>query len=253
MRKFIKLSHEVKIELDWVFAKPRTLLIGVFLSAVLSFGFFCLSLAIGTYSELTLPFAAAIIILWTFSDVTLTNQLMFDKNRSLEAVNSNADFRHILFIKNVAVVILSIPLCLVFGFILAIIVGRWSELLYGLVMSLALLWGWLGVGNVLSVLLPFEPKEIKELLVHKKHWLRYGFYYGFPWIILPGYTTMLAIPLVLMHWFTGNALFAHKVLSFITLLTISIIIWQIGLSIAYRFTKNPKSKIQSLLSKPGKI
>ena len=101
---------EIKKEIALFFKAPHTQLNSIMVNAVISLSFFLISLFLGTTNPKVLPFAAAIVLLWTVADASITNQFMFDKKRSYELFKHRHDITHILIIRNLVVVILIIPL-----------------------------------------------------------------------------------------------------------------------------------------------
>lgn len=242
-----KIGRDVRRELAQDFKPPRLLLLNLLINGIISLAFFLFSLFFGRANQNVLPFAAAVIMLWTLADVSITNQLILDRKRSADALKRGGDLRYLLLIKNLTVVIFSIPFCLLFGLIMVAIIGKWSELLYGLIMALVLVWGWLGISNFMSVAMPFELKELKVLLRRKKDWPGYGFLYVLPWIILPIYAGLLALPLILIKWASGQAAFVYKTASVLILLFISLVIWRLSLILCRRYSRKDHAKIKRLL------
>lgn len=230
--KFGSYINEVKEELKSYLDPPRTKLNSLIVNAFISLGFFLISLALGSVNSKVLPIAATVILLWTLADASITNQFTYDKDRIGKLLKKHNDLKQVLIIRNLAIVVLSIPLSIIFGLLMVAIIGKWSELLYGLVMALALVWGWLGISNVLSIYLPFDHLQTKQIIKREKGWFRYSFLYVLPWIILPFYSLVILIPLKLLNIITGYISFSHILSSSIIVLFSSLIIWYIGLNIS---------------------
>lgn len=248
MAEALKLRQEVSSELRWIFAPPRTVLQRVIINGIVSLAFFMFSLVMGTNNQKLLPFAATVMLLWTFADASLTNQLMVDRERPSYKNMKSKRMSRFLIVNNLTVVVLSIPVCILFGLIMVAIVGKWSELILGVGMALALIWGWLGIANVLSVMLPFQQKKGKELLSRGKGTLAYIVLYCLPWIMLPVYAGVIILPLLILHWVTGDAAASHKFAAFGIILVLSLAIWLFGLQISQRYIKNPNAKIWDLIN-----
>jgi hypothetical protein len=242
------LSYDVWRELRGVFARPHPFAWKLLGNGVVSLAFFMVSLALGTNNPTLLPLAATIMLLWTFADATLTNQLILGDNRSAFSEERYGNLRRFWLVKNLAAVILSVPLCVLFGLIMVAIVGEWSELTYGLLMAVAMIWGWLGIGNALSVVLPFRWLATRAVLHRRNGWLRYAVLYALPWVLLPVYGLVLELPFVLAKWATGAASVSHRFAAFAVVLAISVAIWLLGLRVAVSATRRPQASVWSLLS-----
>ena len=216
-------------------------------NSLVSFAFFAGSLLLGTYNQSFLPFAACVILLWALADASLTNQLLFDRSRSKHLDISKKGVRHTFLVWNLSVAVLCVPLCLVFGLAMAVIVGRWMEVINGLVMALLLIWGWLGICNVMSVRLPFEQMQAKQVMKRQKGWLGYSILYALPWIMLPVYAGIIILPLTLLHWITGQKFTSHMFVSLVLIATVSIVLWLVGLNVVARHAGKPQAKVWKLL------
>jgi hypothetical protein len=181
------------------------------------------------------------------ADATITNQLVFDKAKAAEELKKFGTLKHFIIVKNLALVCLSIPLVAIFGLILVGIVGRWTELLYGAVMAFVLIWGWLGISNALSAMLPFELKNFNEYRTNRTIWISYAVLYGLPWVILPVYGFMMTVPFVLLGWTASNAAQDHRMVALAILSTLSLALWLVGLHIAEKYIRHPESKVKRLV------
>jgi len=240
---------EIKHELAWIFKKPHTQLNSILVNAVISLGFFVFSLVLGTTNPKVLPFAAAVVLLWTIADASITNQFMYDKKRSKDLLKNSDSLYRPLIIRNVTVVILTIPLCIIFGLLMVAILGKWSELIYGLALALSLVWGWLGISNFLSVYFPFEQLNTKQVIKRDDGWKRYVILYVMPWLILPVYVLIIILFLKLVHVITGNLASSHIILSSLVVLGISLVIWVVGLLLANKSSERKNKLLVNYLDK----
>jgi len=241
------LWNDVKYELRRYFSKPRTTLNGLVINSIISVVFFLVSYWLGAYSQKLVPIAAATILLWALADASLTNQLLFNRKDTQNALKKQGSLKRLLLVKNLAIAVLSIPLTIAFGLMLVLIVGKWSELLYGAIMTFALIWGWLGISNAMSVYLPFELLSLKQYLGNKHVWIRYGFVYCLPWIILPIYAVIMTLPILMLGWTKAEAAQDHRVIGILVILALSLIIWFGGLLIADKYSRKTNSKIKQHL------
>jgi len=242
------LLHDVAVELRNQFRPPYTLVINTSVSGAISLALFLGSLALGSINDKLLPFAATVILLWTLSDVFLTNQLVYDRERVIRRLEEGRNVEHLMRVKNITVAIMSIPLCIIFGLVMVAVLGKWSELINGLLLAIALIWGWLGVSNIVAVQLPFKLLPFSEVRHERRTFIRYTLLYCLPWLLLPIYDAILILPLILLHWITGATVSAHMALALVLVAIVSLTIWQIGVRYASRHVTEPTSKIRRLLS-----
>jgi len=237
----------IKKELLLFFVPPRQFLNTIAINSVVSLLFFLVSYYLGMYNPQLLPVAAATILLWTLADSSITNQLIFDKKSTVNAMKKDGTLKRLLMAKNLTVVILSIPLTLVYGLILVVIVGKWDVIIYGVIMAFTLIWGWLGVCNALSVLLPFKVINFKKIFGNRHMWLRYSILYGLPWLMLPVYAIVMSLPFILVGWTRADAAISHRLIAVMILFLSSMLIWQIGLLLADRYARRPHSRIKKVI------
>lgn len=238
---------DVKSDLLGYFRPPQKNLNTLVLNGLVSVLFFLGSYFLGSNSPSLLPIAASTILLWTLADASISNQLIFDKNQAAKSLKTHGSLRHYFLVKNIVIVIISIPLTLIYGLVLVAIIGSWNELLYGAVAASMLVWGWLGICNAISVILPFEIVDVKTYAKNHRMWLPYGILYGLPWVLLPAYALIMGLPFVLLGWTRADAETNHRLVSIITIFTLSVIIWLIGFSIANQYSKKPNRRLNSLL------
>jgi len=241
------LYRDIATELRSINTKPRELLSALVINGFISFLFFLSSYYLGTYNSNILPVAAATILLWTLADLSLTNQLIFDRASAQAELKKNHTLKRLLLVKNLAIVVLVIPITLIFGLILMVVIGRRSDLLYSLLMVLALVWGWLGISNALSALLPFEILSMKRFLGDRHEWIRYSVLYGLPWLLLPVYAIVVLLPFLLLGWTSTQDARAHQLISLAMMLGISLLFWWGGLMIADKYTAKPDARVKKLL------
>lgn len=242
------LIHDVATEVRSYFKPPHTMLNSLFINSLISLAFFLGSYWLGTYNEAFLPIAAATILLWTLADTSVCNQFLFDKAGALRSIQRTGSLRDYLLVKNMSVVVLTLPMSILYGLLLVVIIGKWNELLYGVVASFTLVWGWLGISNALSAHLPYEIMDLKSYMKQRQSWIRYGFVYVLPWMLLPVYAVIMALPFILLGWTTAEASLNHRIVSLSILFALSLTIWWIGLRVADRYTTHNKSKVKRMLA-----
>jgi hypothetical protein len=246
MTKNGSLINNLGVELRSVIIPPHLLLNTLIINSAISFLFFLGSLLLNLYDEQLLPVAAATILLWGLADSSFTNQLLFNKDQSIKEIKKYGSLERFLVIKNLLVIVLSVPVTIFYGLILVGITGKWTEILYGVALAFILIWGWLGISNAMSVSLPFDKKTIKNI-VKNKLWFKYATYYVLPWILLPVYILILSIPFILLGWTRSDAANNHKLLTLIILFSCSLLIWVCGFIFVVKAATKKSSRLNKLL------
>ncbi len=242
------IVSEVFHELKNIFAPPRDFLNILVINGAISFVFFFVSYRRGTFDPKLLPIAAATIMLWTLADASITNHLLYYKPKTVALYKQQVNLKRFLLVKNLTMVIVSIPMTVVFGLLLVAITNKWSEMIYGTIVAIALIWGWLGISNALSTRLPFEMLKLNKYLKNRRVWLRYGILYGLPWILLPIYAVIISLPFILLGWTKATTGNQEKFLSWLLLLSFSVCIWLMSFRIANKAIKRPDSKLVRMIS-----
>jgi hypothetical protein len=181
-------ARRVADEIRWSFTPPRLWLSGVVANVVLSLLYLLVSpltnprhsqfswdVLIGTY------FATFVL-----ADVTSTNVLGVDIHRVRASLRAGMTIRGVLFTKNLALLVLVGGPTL----LLTAILGRHltpARLTDTLLLVLLPLLSWLGVGNVISVLLPVQTRTLAQRRREWRTWrtviwlthlaLPYGLYF----------------------------------------------------------------------------
>ena len=96
------------------------------------------------------------VVLWCLADPVNTNQLGNDSERVINSLRGGDRVWRILAIKNLALAVMLLPLAMLVTVIHLSIMGRFHFLFHTLVFDLGAILLWMGVGSVVSVLLPFH-------------------------------------------------------------------------------------------------
>lgn len=235
-------------ELKNIFSPPRDFLNILVINGAISFVFFFESYRRGTFNPKLLPIAAATIMLWTLADASITNHLLYNKPKTIALYKQQASLKRFLLIKNITMALISIPMTLIFGLLLVAITNKWSEMIYGTIVAVVLIWGWFGICNAMSAQLPFEMLKLNKYLKNHRIWLKYGILYGLPWVLLPIYAVIISTPFILLGWTRATTSTDEKVLSWLLLLGFSLTIWLLGFRIADKALKRPDSRLLQMIS-----
>ncbi len=176
---------EVAAELRWIFAERKGWLIGF------AFNLVCAGAYVGWshYSphrvdDLRVDGIATGIALWVMADVLNTNQLGDDADRVNDLVAHGYGVRRQLSRKNGALLVLLLPLTVLVSFAVRGALGRWGTIPRAVFFDAFVVFTWLGVGDVLSVLIPYRSISLRERMRRPRSWARWGFCLGAPYLVL---------------------------------------------------------------------
>ncbi len=200
------LLGQVGAELWSIFTKRRSLLLGMVLNAVLATGYIAFTHQRGRFQPSTVPFVAAGFVIWILADVLTTNQLGVDADRVLASLAGGTRIRRILVVKNLALAILLLVIAVAVSVGVSAWVGRTHIVASSILLSLCAVFGWLALGNLASVVLPYRPVPLKERWKRRRSWLRWAVCVAAPYILL----VVFPILAVGAH-LAGKALFPRQV------------------------------------------
>ncbi len=183
-----QLPHRVLAEVRWSFQWPCNWLLGVFINLGLSLLWLVLVPLRGQPHHDWVIVVGTYFAVFILADITTTNVLGLDAMRVRASLATGVKVRRLLLTKNYALlVIVGLP-TLVFTGVLTVT----SELPHRLVLTLpgvALpMFAWLGVGNVVSVLLPVAVRPLRARWAERRNWRS-----TLPWLI------QLGVPYLLLY------------------------------------------------------
>jgi hypothetical protein len=109
-----------------------------------------------------LPYLGLWVISVVMGGAVCINAMSFDAMRVRAALDSGARLWHLLVIKNAAVFCLVAPIGFLLSALLAWRAGDWGALFKACAFMICFIVLWLGVGNVLSILLPIRDEPIRK-------------------------------------------------------------------------------------------
>ncbi len=176
------------------------------------------------------------VVLWCLADTVNTNQLGNDADRVVNSLRAGDSVARILAIKNVALAILLLPLAILINVVHWLIAGRWHLLLHTAVFDLGAVFLWMGVGSVVSVLLPYPPIRIHRrvrAILARKGVVRYALAQAAPYALWIGIIKVLHLP---WHTFYDNHVLGPRREEFLgyafVYLGIAFAYWGLGLWLA---------------------
>ena len=121
---------------------------------------------------------------WVLASALNANQLGFDADRSAASLRAGDTAWRILFLKNLAVLVVLAPAIVATSVVLRLTVADAPDPIpIALVRDLADMTVWLGFGSLLSVLLPFRPLGVRGRWAARPTWPRFALCLAAPYVI----------------------------------------------------------------------
>ncbi|MFN2517903.1 MAG: hypothetical protein ABR604_02505 [Jatrophihabitantaceae bacterium] len=198
------LLWQVLGEVRWSFTRPMTWLVGVGVNMVLAAAWWTVLPLTGRHRSDWVIVVGTYFATFVLADVTTTNVLGLDALRVRVSLVRGVELRRILAVKNLALlVIVALPTLLVVA-LLTVTSGDPYRLVLTLPGVAFPILTWLGVGNVVSVLLPVAVTPVRERWEHRRDLLptaRWLFHLVLPYALLYAVNPVSHIPgAVFRNW-----------------------------------------------------
>ena len=245
------LLRDVADELRWTATSRKGWLIG------LATNFFVAVIYVGyTHfdprrpGDIRIANVGTAVAVWVLSNTLNTNQLGADSDRVVASLERGDSVPRILAIKNLALAVFLVPLAIVISIAVRILVDRWRLLPHAVMMDVGAVFLWLGVGSVISVLLPYRPIALRARWRRRRTWPRWAFC-----LALPDLTYFLVLPFLHVPYF---AIYSEKVFgpyqrNFLiysaVYLGIGVVYWVIGLLLASLYARRRPTQLTDNLAR----
>lgn len=236
------LWRDILDELRWTWSGRKWWLLGMLGNLVFAIGY----LVVTDYDprvagDIKVANVGLAVVLWCLADPINTNQLGNDSERVVNSLKAGDRVERILVIKNIALAALLLPFAFLISVIHWLIAGRWHLVPHTIVADLGAVFLWMGVGSVVSVLLPYPPIRIRsrvKALLARKSVLRYAACLAAPYVLWYGIVKVLHIP---YNEIADHRLLGSRVADFpkyaLVYLGICLVYWVLGLSIALAYDR----------------
>jgi hypothetical protein len=190
------------------------------------------------------------VAIWVLSNTINTNQLGADGDRVLASVQRGDTVRRILAIKNLALAVFLVPLAIVISVLVRILADRWRLLPHAAMMDVAAVFLWLGLGSVISVLLPYRPIALRERWKQHHTWLRWGICQAVPdlsyFVVMP----VLHLPYFAVYHLQVFGPYQPNFLMYsFFYLGMGLAYWALGLWLASLYTRRRASQFTANLAR----
>jgi hypothetical protein len=188
------------------------------------------------------------IVLYFLADVVNTNQLGSDRDRVIASLDDGDTVRRILIIKNLSLAVMLVPLALFVSLLVRILVGRWHTILHPVFTDIGAVFLWLGVGSVISVLLPYRPIAIRQRVKLRRTWPRWALCQAVPYGAYLVLVPLMHLPYAaIFHYRLLGEYYPNYVLYSIVYLAIGLAYWVIGLALAERYARRKLPRLMTHL------
>jgi hypothetical protein len=195
------------------------------------------------------------VVAYVLASTLATNQLGADADRVINSVERGDRVPRILALKNVALAVLLIPVALLVSLIVRLLVERWRLMPVTAAYDVGAVVLWLGIGNVLSVMLPYRPISLRARLKARKSWKRWALRQAMPYALYYLGQPVLIFPAGLAHKFEvfGKPRFLdYPDLLYYPLITLgnALVVWLLGLWLATAWTNRHRQRFEAELRRP---
>jgi hypothetical protein len=190
------------------------------------------------------------VVVWVLSNTLNTNQLGADSDRVVASLDRGDSVPRILAIKNLALAVMLVPLAILISVGVRILVERWRLLPHALMMDVGAVFLWLGVGSVISVLIPYRPIALRARRRLRRTWPRWAFC-----LAVPDLTYFLVMPFLHLPYFTiysGRAFGPyqpHFMIYSAVYLAIGLGYWALGLSLSAVYARYRSERLIANLNR----
>lgn len=246
------LVRDVADELRWIFTARKGWLIGIAGNLATAYVYLAITQPDRrNFGDIRSANLGVAIMLWTLADVVNTNQLGSDSDRARHSLERGDSVARILAIKNLSLAVMFIPLAFLISILHRIVVNRWGLLPHTLVQDVGVVFLWLGVGAVFSVLLPYRPISIRARLKARKTWPRYALCQAAPYagLVIVG---ILHTPYLLIYGFRSLGPIEPNYIKYaLVYLGLAFGYWAVGVGLAALYGRYNRARLIADLHRPG--
>jgi hypothetical protein len=135
-----------------------------------------------SHDEVRIAGIATGTVAWVLADVINTNQLGSDADQVSRSLDDGNGVVHELALKNLALAALLFPFAFVLSVGVRLALDRWRAIPHAIMFDLWVVFVWLGVGSVISALLPYRPIPLRERWQRRESWLRWAVCLAMPYL-----------------------------------------------------------------------
>jgi hypothetical protein len=240
-------------ELRWTFAGRKGWLIGLGVNVATAAAY----VGYSAYDpnkpdDIRIANVGVLLAAWILTNVLSTNQLGSDKDRVGASLDDGDSVARILAIKNLALCVLLVPLAIAASFAARIMVDRWRLLPQAVIFDIGIVFLWMGVGSVASVLVPYDPIGLRDRFKARPTWLRWVACLALPYFCFYLVVPLLSLPYAIIYFERAFGSYQPRFLLYCsTFLVMALVYWCLGLWVASRYARRWGSRLRSDLRRSG--
>ncbi len=245
------LIDDVKDELRWTFTARK----GWLLSMAFNLAVAIVVIGYERYDphvkgDIKIANVGVAVVIYVLAGTLATNQLGADAERVVNSLERGDRVSRILGLKNLALAVLMVPVALLVSVILRVLVDRWRLLPHTAMYDVGAVFVWLGLGNLVSVTLPYRPIPLRARLKARPTWARWGVRQAVPYALYYlGAPLLLLLPWAACQYFKvfGPPRSVDYPLLY---LANSLVAWILGLWLATVWTGRHRPRFLAELRRP---
>lgn len=183
------------------------------------------------------------VVLYVLAGTVNTNQLGADGERVVTALEGGDSARRLLLSKNLVLAVLLVPVAILVSVAFDILVHRFRLFSHTPIWDVGAVLLWLGIGNAVSVLLPFRPISLRARMKARRTWkrwvIRQAVPYAIYWLSLP---LLFLLPMVALLYFTAFGP-VRSVWYPVGYLTNAAVVWVLGLWFAAFYDRRHRPRL----------
>ncbi len=175
---------EIVAELRWTLTRRLGWLVGIGFNLVVAAVYVGYGQFHGHSSDDRVAGLATGIALWVLADVVNTNQFGADAERVTGELERGDPMWLVALTRNASLAFILIPLTVAISVVARLVVDRWRSIPSAVMLDLFVVFMWLGVGTVASVLLPYRPISLRDRWRARRSWPRWACCLALPYGLL---------------------------------------------------------------------
>jgi hypothetical protein len=245
------LVGDIVDELRWIATSRKGWLIGLtgnFVIAVIYVGY--------THydphrtGDIRIAHVGTAVAIWVLSNTLNTNQLGADRDRVLASLRQGDTVPRILAIKNLSLAAFLVPLALIISVAVRILVDRWRLLPHAAMADVGAVFLWLGLGSVISVLLPYRPIALRQRWKARHTWLRWAICLAVPDLSYFAVMPVLHLPYIAVYQLQVFGPYQPHFLAYsFFYLAMGLAYWALGLWLASLYARRRASRFNADLAR----
>jgi hypothetical protein len=243
------LLSDIAVELQWTLRERKGWFIGIGFNLILA------GIYVGyTHYQPNRPDDVRVagiatgVALWVLADVINTNQLGDDGARVAALLAEGHGVGRQIARKNGALACILLPLTVLISVGVRLALDRWRAIPHAVLLDLFVVFTWLGVGDVISVLLPYRPISLRSRWHLRRSWPRWLLCLLAPYLALPVINQLRWPADRLAHVLLGSP--DRHLLGFAFLyMCWGVVLWGAGIGIAALYGRRAPRRLESELNR----